>query len=58
MLHSGVRKGRCSLVVGERNALKQAHRDLTPAPMSARIDARTLERYGNAISSISMGLGL
>ncbi|MDM0047729.1 hypothetical protein QTI04_01815 [Variovorax sp. J22R115] len=53
-----MRKGRCSLVVGERNALKQAHRDLTPAPMSARIDARTLERYGNAISSISMGLGL
>ncbi|RZL93994.1 MAG: hemagglutinin [Variovorax sp.] len=35
--------------VAQRNALKQDYRELTPAPVLARIDARTLQRYGNAI---------
>jgi filamentous hemagglutinin len=34
-------------VVDKRNALKQEYRGLTPAPVLARIDARTLQRYGN-----------
>jgi hypothetical protein len=34
-------------VVAERNALKAAYRDLTPAPMLARIVARTVQRYGS-----------
>lgn len=34
-------------VVDERNALKRTYRGLTPAPILARIDARTLQRYGN-----------
>lgn len=36
-------------VVAERNALKQTYRDRTPAPVLARIVARTMERYGNAM---------
>ncbi len=36
-------------VVVERDALKQRYRSLTPAPVLARIVARTVERYGNPI---------
>ena len=36
-------------VVDERNALKRAYRGLTPAPVLARIDARTLQRYRNTM---------
>ena len=34
-------------VVGERNALKDKYRNLTPAPVMARIVARTMQRYGS-----------
>jgi hypothetical protein len=34
-------------VVEERNALKAAYRNLTPAPALARIVARTVQRYGS-----------
>jgi filamentous hemagglutinin len=36
-------------VVDERNALKRRYRGLTPAPVLARIEARTLQRYGNTM---------
>lgn len=36
-------------VVAQRNRLKQTYRDLTPAPLLARIVDRTQARYGNAI---------
>lgn len=36
-------------LVGERNALKRTYRELTPAPVVARIEAKTLQRYGNAV---------
>jgi filamentous hemagglutinin len=50
MLRSGASEENVARwAVGERNALKQAYRDRTPAPVLARIDARTLERYGNAM---------
>lgn len=33
----------------ERNAIKQAYRERTPAPVLARIVARTQARYGHAL---------
>ena len=35
--------------VAERNALKHTYRALTPEPVLTRIEAKTLERYGNKI---------
>ena len=35
--------------MAERNALKHTYRALTPEPVLTRIEAKTLERYGNKI---------
>ncbi|MBJ2160128.1 hemagglutinin [Variovorax sp. IB41] len=36
-------------VVAERNRLKEAYRDLTPPDLLARIEARTMQAYGNVL---------